>query len=353
MNLLLPRRRALPVISAAGTLLLTLTLTAGARPQPASPEPTPLPLAGMRILMTNDDSMQMARPNASDGKGLYEVRRALCAAGADVVVMAPWANQSGAGTSATGSGALTVQRRTELPAAYAGDCSGAPSGGAVHGVCKGASPCGPGSQSATPADTVRLALGGALAAKAGWNTSPDLVVSGSNYGPNVASVVNESGTLGAALAAIDEGVPAVALNSSYDPNVTTSLEVADHTYRQTAEFGADFVGSLRERRLLDSGFVVSINYPYLAAGQRPQRTAWSSVGTQKVVRPAYTGSGDTFTIGGTICTPAMAGCRPETKRDADYALLQRGHVTVTPISADRSHQGRDALRLARFVKTGR
>jgi 5'-nucleotidase len=64
-------------------------------------------LEGMRILMTNDDSMQAAKENNSDGLGLYETRKALCEAGADVVVVAPWAVQSGRGTAVTNSGTVT------------------------------------------------------------------------------------------------------------------------------------------------------------------------------------------------------------------------------------------------------
>lgn len=348
------RRGTLTTLLAAGTLVLPLGGSANAGTA-NHPHDGAGPLAGTRILLSNDDSMQMARPNASDGKGLYEVRRALCSAGADVVVMAPWANQSGAGTGATGSGTLTVRRRTVLPADYAQDCAAAPAAGAVFGVCRGAVACDATSPSATPADTVRLALNGGLAAKAGWAEGPDLVVTGSNYGPNVASVVNDSGTIGAALAAIEEGTPAVALNSSYDPTVTASFEVADRTYRQTAAFGAAFIASLRDRRLLTTDFVVNVNYPYLAEGRHPRSTVWSSVGTRKLIQPSYAAApgGDTFTVGGVLCAEDDPGCRPETKRDADYRLLQQGNVTVTPVTPDRTFEGREAGRLERFVRTGR
>ncbi|MEU3895064.1 5'/3'-nucleotidase SurE [Streptomyces sp. NPDC045251] len=348
------RFRTLPPLAAAGTLLLAC---AQAQAVPERHEHQDhrgrASLAGLRVLLSNDDSMRMARPDASDGKGLYEVRRALCAAGADVVVMAPWANQSGAGTGATSSGRLTVQRRTVLPAGYEDDCAAAPGGGAVYGVCKGSAPCGPDTPSATPADTVRLGIGGGLAAKAGWTDGPDLVVTGSNHGPNVASVVNESGTVGAALAAIDEGVPAVALNSSYDPAVTDSFEVADHTYRATADFGAKFVGDLRERGLFTTEFVVNVNYPHHGRGQRPRGTEWTSVGTRKLVEFRYSARGDTFTIGGALCGPDEPKCRPETERRADFTLLQRGHVTVTPVGLDRTYTGRETRRLERYVRTGR
>ncbi|MGE6738442.1 5'/3'-nucleotidase SurE, partial [Streptomyces sp. NPDC059900] len=333
------RRRTLAALTATSALLLACTQAQAAQGRPQSAPQRP-PLAGLRVLLSNDDSMQLARPNASDGKGLYEVRRALCEAGADVVVMAPWANQSGAGTSATSGGQLTVQRRTALPDGYANDCSGAPAGGAVYGVCKGAAPCGQSTPSATPADTVRLGINGGLAAKAGWKGGPDLVVTGSNFGPNAASVVNESGTLGAALAAIDEGVPAVALNSAYDPAVTDSFEVAEHTYRRTAAFGAAFIAGLRERDLLAPQYVVNVNYPHRGQHQRPRGTAFTSVGTQKLLDLHYTAVGDTFTIGAQLCTPRSPGCRPESKPRADFALLQRGYVTVTPISPDRTATGR-------------
>ncbi|MFI5852675.1 5'/3'-nucleotidase SurE [Streptomyces parvulus] len=348
------RRGTLTALAVTGTLLLACAQPSAAQEGPGpGPERDRRPLAGLRVLLSNDDSMRLTRPDGADGKGLYEVRHALCAAGADVVVMAPWANQSGAGTSATSAGQLTVQRRTVLPAGYEGDCSGAPGGGAVYGVCKGAAPCGPDTPSATPADTVRLATRGGLAAKAGWKDGPDVVVTGSNHGPNVASVVNESGTVGAALAAIDEGVPAIALNSAQDPAVTGSLEVAAHTYRETAAFGADFIAGLRQRGLFTAEYVVNVNYPHHARGQRPRGTVWTSVGTRKLIRPGYTADGDTFTIGGGLCAREEPECRPETKHRPDFDLLQRGHVTVTPVGPDRTYTGRAASRLERFVRGGR
>ncbi|GGV27151.1 stationary phase survival protein SurE [Streptomyces longisporoflavus] len=346
------RRGTLAALATTSAMLLACTQAQAAHGRPETGPVRPS-LTGLRVLLSNDDSMQMARPDASDGKGLYEVRRALCAAGADVVVMAPWANQSGAGTSATSGGRLTVERRTALPAGYANDCSGAPGGGAVYGVCKGAAPCGTSTPSATPADTVRLGINGGLAAKAGWKDGPDLVVTGSNFGPNVASVVNESGTLGAALAAIDEGVPAVALNSAYAPAVADSFEVADHTYRRTATFGAEFIVGLRERDLLASKYVINVNYPHRAERQRPRGTAWTSVGTQKIVGLHYTATGDTFTIGSRLCVAGSPDCRPETKHRADFTLLQQGYVTVTPVSPDRTHTGRATRGLERFVRDGR
>ncbi|WP_424210611.1 5'/3'-nucleotidase SurE [Streptomyces sp. BI20] len=343
------RPRTLTTLTTAA--LLATTLGTAHASTPTLPTTSRAPLAGLRVLLGNDDSMRMARPDASDGKGLYEVRRALCAAGADVVVMAPASGQSGAGTSATGSGRLSLEHRTTLPAGYENDCSRAPARGAVYGVCKGVAPCTPAGPGATPADTVRLALGGALAAKAGWKDGPDLVVTGANFGPNIASVVNESGTVGAALAAIDEGIPAVALNSSYGPDLDRPA-VTDTTYRRTAEYGADLIARLHRRALLTPAFVVNVNYPHLAEDQRPRGTAWTSVGTRKLIRNAYTSDdGATFTIAGSLCTPGAPTCRPETKPDADHKRLDQGWVTITPITPDRTFTGAQALPLARYVHT--
>ncbi len=105
--------------------------TAGSAKPPAS-------VKGLKILITNDDSVQGTKADGSDGAGLYELRKALCAGGADVIVVGPWGQQSGTGGRITTDRAtgLTISKPT-VPEAYAGDCASAPSGGVVYGVCKG------------------------------------------------------------------------------------------------------------------------------------------------------------------------------------------------------------------------
>ncbi|MFF9148219.1 5'/3'-nucleotidase SurE [Streptomyces sp. NPDC014861] len=299
----------------------------------------PRPLAGLRILVSNDDSMRAARENNSDGLGLYELRRAMCAAGADVVVMAPWQVQSGKGTAVSNGGALTAQRRTALPAGYEGDCAGAPSRGAVFGVCLAEGGCAPDSPSATPADTVKLALRGGLAAKVGWRGAPDLVVTGINSGPNVSASVNDSGTVGAAVAAIDQEVPAIAFSSSGDASQT---RFPRENYRAHAEFGARLVAGLAERGLLTSAFALKVDYPDVSAGRRAKAPVWTRVGAGAVAHHAYErrGTGDTFDIALGLCPVdgSGAGECAEPRGDADSVwLLHRGHVTVAPITWDRTY----------------
>ncbi|MFE1267514.1 5'/3'-nucleotidase SurE [Streptomyces sp. NPDC058758] len=301
--------------------------------------PPSRPLAGLRILLSNDDSMRAAKASNSDGLGLYELRRAMCAAGADVVVMAPWQVQSGKGTAVTNGGALTVQRRTALPAGYEDDCAGAPSGGAVFGVCVAEGGCAPDSPGATPADTVKLALRGGLAAKAGWRGAPDLVLTGINSGPNVAASVNDSGTVGAAVAAIDQDVPAIAFSSSGDES---QLHFPRENYRAHAELGARFVAGLKERGLLTSAFALKVDYPDVSAGRKAGAPVWTRVGDGAVAYHAYEqrGSGDTFDIALGLCEGGEGDgveCA-ENREDADSTwLLGKGHVTVAPITWDRTY----------------
>jgi 5'-nucleotidase len=295
-------------------------------------------LSGLRVLVTNDDSMRAAKAANSDGLGLYELRKALCGAGADVVVIAPWQVQSGKGTAVTNGGTLSLSRRTQLPAGYDDDCSGTPSGSPVYGVCLATGPCAPDSPSATPSDTVKFALRTGLSAKAGWTTGPDLVVTGINSGPNVSAQVNDSGTVGAALAAIDQGVPAVALSSSGDAS-QTHFPVAN--YRAHARFAAAFIAGLHEHDLLTDRFALKVDYPDVSAGRQPKRPVWTAVGHGQVVWHAYEArepGGDTYDITLGVCDDKPGSPCTETVPDADStALLQQGHITVAPVTADRTY----------------
>lgn len=320
-----------------------------ALPQHRPRKPAKKPLAGLRILISNDDSMQAARENGKDGIGLYDMRKSLCAAGADVVVVAPWGYMSGAGGSVTNSGSFTAERRTALPDGYQADCGSAPSGGAVFGLCRG-DVCTPDTPSATPADTVKFALHDGLKALVGWKKAPDLVVTGINSGPNVSASINDSGTVGAAIAAIDNGVPAVAFSGHVE---AVSDTVTRPTYVAAADFGARLIGKLRAKRLLTDAYVLNVNYPDVTNGQRPGKPVWTRVGLGTfgvhTYTPATSGS-RTFTIGWAVC-PADH-CVDEPRRDADSTALFAGKITLTAITRDRTLQTGQDARLRRLVKSG-
>ncbi|MFB7513983.1 5'/3'-nucleotidase SurE [Streptomyces sp. NPDC056144] len=343
-------------LASAAALLAGLGATAYASTADSA-APAGRPLAGMRILISNDDSMQAAKASNSDGLGLYELRRSMCAAGADVVVMAPWQVQSGKGTAVTNGGVVTAQRRTALPAGYENDCSGAPSHGAVFGVCLSDGPCAKDTPSATPADTVKLALRGGLKAKVGWDGAPDLVLTGINSGPNVSANVNDSGTVGAAVAAVDQGVPAVAFSSSGDES---QMSFPRGNYRANAEFGARFVAGLKQRGLLTPKFALKVDYPDVSAGVPAKSPVWTRVGDGAVVFHAFEqrGDGDSFDIALGFCEEGAAEECAETREDADSTwLFEKGHVTVAPITWDRTYGSpvdarRELNRIEQYVRHG-
>lgn len=328
---------------AAAAALTLSSLTVGAWALTDQPD---APLAGQRILLTNDDSMQATDPKGKDGLGLYEVRRALCAAGADVVVIGPWDYASGAGTKVTNSGVVTAQQRTDLPEGFTTDCAAAPAVGAVFGLCLDGGICTDDSPSATPADTVKFALHGGLNALVGWDRAPDLVVSGMNSGPNVSSSVNDSGTIGAALAAIDAGVPAVALSAGIDHTGQLHTE----TYTAGADFAARYIAQLGTEGHLTTQHVININYPDASGQREPAGLKYTRVGAGTVAVHSYTPSaGNSFTVGLGIC-PDAEYCHAETRRDADStALLEQGFITVGSLSSDRTGTSAQAHKLRAFV----
>jgi 5'-nucleotidase len=291
-------------------------------------------LRGLEILLTNDDSIQNARPNPTDGLGLYAIRKTLCNAGADVVVIAPWQVQSGKATAVTNSGAVRLGTKDLTGTDFADDCADAPAAGALYGLCLGADPCGPDSASATPADTVKFATRGGLAATVGWD-EPDLVVSGINSGANIGSSVNDSGTVGAAIAAVEDEIPAVAFNTY--PTEDWSVFPPEN-YEATAAWGARFLSGLRKAGLLEqSTFAVNVNYPNIAEGQPARRAVWTSVADGAYAAHTYQQVDDqTFNIVVERCTTGPI-CEV-TKRDADITwFLDRHHITVTPITWDRTY----------------
>jgi 5'/3'-nucleotidase SurE len=131
---------------------------------------------GLNILLTNDDGY--------DSPGITALRSALEGAGHAVTIVAPAENQSGKGGSIN-TDVFDIPDGLMLLVHHGG---------------------GTWSLQGTPADCVKAGLDVVMAAN-----PPDLVVSGLNFGQNIGKkITNESGTEGAALHAIYNGVPAIA-----------------------------------------------------------------------------------------------------------------------------------------------
>ena len=311
-------------------LVIALAGSLGAGSVQAAPPPDPHPLAGLKVLITNDDSARGLDANfGTDGKGLYELRKALCAAGADVLVVAPWSQQSGAGARMTTPGfapvPLTVQSVTP-PAAYAGDCATTSTAGAVFGVCQSAGPCSSSTPSASPADAVNIALSRFAANY--WASGPDVLLSGINFGQNVGSTLNHSGTVGAAVTAHEYAVPALAFSAEVPRNLA---QIPFVPFAQTAAFATEMLTKLVRKRSLEDDLVLNVNYPFLDTGETLGKPVFTVAGTSNDIGLTFQGAvprtGGTYTL--VAGTPAA-----ETERKADTTALARNDIPVTRLDGN-------------------
>ena len=138
----------------------------------------------MQILLSNDDGYQAL--------GLRLLARALKDI-ADVVVVAPDRNRSGASNSLTLDAPLRVEQVDSN----------------IYSV------------NGTPADCVHIAITGLL------KTEPDMVISGINHGANLGDDVIYSGTVGAAIEGRFLGLPAIAVSLIHekDKHFETAVSV--------------------------------------------------------------------------------------------------------------------------------
>lgn len=168
----------------------------------------------MRILVSNDDGI-----HAQGLKVLIGIARALSD---DVWIVAPEVERSGAGRAVTLTDPIRVR---EI--------------GAHHFACSG-----------TPSDCVLLAIGELMKGH-----MPDLVLSGVNRGQNLAEDTSVSGTVAAAIQAMQMGVPAIALSQAtrFRPGEPIAWETA-------ARFGAGVVGDLIAQPW-PKNCVINVNFP--------------------------------------------------------------------------------------------
>lgn len=283
----------------------------------------------MRILITNDDGVQ---PGA-DSVGLYEMRAALCSAGADVVVVGPWRNMSGASASITYGSSSTrfTLTRPAIDAAYSEHCASSPSAGAVWGACVTAvgepQTCTDATPSLTPADAATLGATAAVQQLSGWAQGPDLVISGINRGGNDGLNVNISGTLGAATIASSLGYPTIAMSASSSGDATANARAA-------ASWGVDFVAKLRRATLLPVGYVLAVNYPRVDRGA-VTRAEWTTVAQMSPYATVFVRDGDSsFVSTYTACVPGLSCGTPGAGTDS--AVYSGGRIAITPVSVDRT-----------------
>ncbi|NRQ38782.1 hypothetical protein HII36_44215 [Nonomuraea sp. NN258] len=265
------------------TAFLTATPSAQAQQQPPSAQ-AEQPRQGLRILLTNDDGYGFPF--------IQGLKQALDAAGHEVTIVAPATDSSGTGTAFNARFGTTLQAERKAPGVWA--VSGSPGDAVAFGL--------------------RVLYAG---------DPPDLVVSGPNAGQNVAAVANHSGTVGATIAALDDGVPAVAFSTAVD--LTTDPPSFPSAQRSIA-FAVKLVDRLaRGREILPSRTVLNVNYPVRPNG----RVSFARLGTSAFVSTAYAPAPEACATCYRIL-PVLTSA-PDPVPDADRTLLDAGHVTITAL----------------------
>ncbi len=167
----------------------------------------------------------------------------------------------------------------------------------------------------TPADAVIVALNRLL------TVPPDLVVSGINRGGNMGENIFYSGTVGAAAEAVIHGVPALAI----------SLFARDGEYRY--EDAAAVARQLAERVLRDGlpeGVLLNVNVPAPWNGG-VRFTRQSRRITRNLLQEGTDPRGRRYFW---LHDQKVAdGFEPDT----DYAAVQDGAVSITPLEIERTH----------------
>lgn len=252
----------------------------------------------MRALITNDDGIHTT--------GVLVLAQAAVAAGLEVVVAAPHQERSGTGTSLSAleeGGRLLVDER-DLPG-----LEGVPAY-AVH---------------ATPAFIPLVAALGA------FGEPPELVLSGINHGPNTGRVTLHSGTVGAALTAASQGVPALAV--SLDINSGTDPVHWETARRATDEALTWFL------KHADEPYVLNVNVPNVEPdalrGLRP-----ATLGGFGAVQAAIGERGEGYV------TVTFTGTAEPDVPGTDVALLHEGWATVTAMNPPAQVPGLDLTGLS-------
>ena len=159
---------------------------------------------------------------------------------------------------------------------------------------------------------------------------PDLVVSGINYGENVASGVTISGTVGAAMEAASLEIPAMAVSLETDAkyHLSYSHEV---DFSAAAHFGAKIAKLLLEKKFPRDVHLLKVDVPWDATVDTPwQVTRISAQRYYEPFAPDRRSWSEPSAIG-----YREAGRLEDEPEDSDvYVLRKKRWVSVSPLSLD-------------------
>ncbi|MBO9450288.1 5'/3'-nucleotidase SurE [Tropicibacter sp. R16_0] len=256
----------------------------------------------MRILLTNDDGI-----NAPGLAALEEIAAELAGPDGEVWVVAPAFEQSGVGHCISYTHPMLIAKMGERRYATEG----------------------------SPADCVLAALHHVMK-----DARPDLVLSGVNRGNNSAENALYSGTLGGAMEAALQGLPAIAMSQYYGPQNYG----IDEPFEVARAHGAEVVRKILAKtpeQDLDYRLFYNVNLPPVRVGDVkgirvvPQGFRRGSCFS---VEPHNSPSGKQFLWikGGNQQVMTAPG--------TDAAVNLEGYISVTPMRADlTAHDAMEAL----------
>lgn len=246
----------------------------------------------MRILLTNDDGI-----NAPGLAVLEAIAAEIAGPNGEVWVVAPAFEQSGVGHC------ISYSHPTMLaeigPRRFAAEGS--------------------------PADCILAGIHEVMK-----DGRPDLVLSGVNRGNNAAENVLYSGTIGGAMEAALQGLPAIALSQFYGPRNAN----LDDPFEAAAKTGADLVRQLLDKAIWDDAhyrLFYNVNFPPVPAaevkGLKIATQGWRE-NTTFGVTPHRSPTGRMFMwiTGGPQHEPTGPG--------TDVTANLEGYTSVTPLRAD-------------------
>jgi 5'-nucleotidase len=241
-----------------------------------------------RILLTNDDGV--------NSEGLWAAYEALSPL-ADVFICAPATQQSAVGRSVSIFEPLRVNEILlhDIPAYAVGG---------------------------KPTDSVIVGL-------FALQLNPDLVISGINIGENVsAEAVTTSGTIGAALEAANQGIPAIAFSLQVEDQAEKfeNPKIPGHRFDGAKQVVRDVISRILKDGFPEKTHVVNVNVPAIIRGGYEVTRLGERLfitGVEKRLDPR---GKPYYWINGPLVTDAPEG--------TDVHAVHKGNISVTSITLD-------------------
>jgi 5'-nucleotidase len=238
----------------------------------------------MRILLSNDDGYF--------APGIEKLAAAL-APHAEIIVVAPERDRSGASNSLTLDRPLTVRQ--------------APNGFRfVNG---------------TPTDCVHLAVTGLI------DEMPDMIISGINLGANMGDDTIYSGTVAAATEGFLLGIPSIAVSL-----VTRHDALPEAHFETAAEVAVELMQRFR-RQPTSSPWLLNVNVPNLPRGELKGMQV-TRLGKRHKAEPVIRQQNPR---GETVYWVGAAGAAADAGEGTDFAAVAAGSVSVTPLQMDLTY----------------